>query len=539
MSGPIDPEVAQLLGIEEEEKSEASKPDFEALFGGEGGEKSPSEPEAVDAAREKFAPISQLEGKPKPYFQDKHFYKRVLSDAGEQAKKLHTLLSQFIQAKDTQDKSLFRARLLPTYWEFAANVAVKIGSKIPTAKRLLLRFGLLSPTFISAEQRSLISRIIWENKTGEPIYYLDEWMKMIASGSLLPSETDEIKVAQKDTTQRQIDIIEKRKGRRDGEITLLRNKLADMSSLESKLQTDINAITAREVQEDTGLASGYSPEQKQLLSGLSEQIRRLQSLDREAGQAYSSVENLKKEIEELVEKTDMSEAASIDASTIREEFNTVKQMNKMCVGRQGNHFPILMKQYFRSNIMDICTRENIINQLAAIEKYDPEVFLRTFKGQTTRIVPNILILPCYGDQGVCWEPFSRVNRATSRGRVAIPFFPKDMKEAIMGAVANLRWQVAKEKAQHYWMEEGITGRYYQWFQEQKLKGDVRDSFIKDYMLWHVWETQGTQKLDKDVRGIFWRMMPFPQDVKEDLKNRGFVYNELYKKDVNISKSDGY
>ena len=32
---------------------------------------------------------------------------------------------------------------------------------------------------------------------------------------------------------------------------------------------------------------------------------------------------------------------------------------------------------------------------------------------------------------------------------------------------------------------------------------------------------------------------FPQEIKDKLKNRGFVYNELYKKDVNISMSDGY
>ncbi len=35
------------------------------------------------------------------------------------------------------------------------------------------------------------------------------------------------------------------------------------------------------------------------------------------------------------------------------------------------------------------------------------------------------------------------------------------------------------------------------------------------------------------------MMPFPQHIKDNLRNRGFVYNELYKKDQNIAKSDGY
>ena len=94
-------------------------------------------------------------------------------------------------------------------------------------------------------------------------------------------------------------------------------------------------------------------------------------------------------------------------------------------------------------------------------------------------------------------------------------------------------------AMHYWMEEGFTGNYYQWFQKKKLKGDVKDYFIRDYILWITKESEGTQKLDKEVRGVFWRMLPFPQEVKDKLRNRGFVYNELYKKDSNIARSDGY
>jgi hypothetical protein len=34
-------------------------------------------------------------------------------------------------------------------------------------------------------------------------------------------------------------------------------------------------------------------------------------------------------------------------------------------------------------------------------------------------------------------------------------------------------------------------------------------------------------------------MPFPQELKDDLRNRGYVYNELYKKDQNRAMSDGY
>jgi hypothetical protein len=214
-------------------------------------------------------------------------------------------------------------------------------------------------------------------------------------------------------------------------------------------------------------------------------------------------------------------------------------MAKMCVGRQGNHLPVLMKQYFRSSIRDVSTRENVIIELAGVEALDPGVFERTFKRQTNRIVPFTIIVPCYGDSGICWEPFERFNRATSRGRIAVPMFPKDVKTAVITALADLRWQVAKEKAQHYWMEEGLTGQYYQWFEGKKIRGDVKEYFIQDYVLWITKESEGTQKLDREVRGIFWRHIPFPQEIKDKLRNRGFLYNELYKRDKNREMSDGY
>jgi hypothetical protein len=149
----------------------------------------------------------------------------------------------------------------------------------------------------------------------------------------------------------------------------------------------------------------------------------------------------------------------------------------------------------------------------------------------------VILIPTYGDTGVCWEPFSRNNRATSRGRIAIPMYPKNLLVAILCAVGDLRWQVAKEKASYYWMEEGLTGNYYQWFQKMKLKGNIKDYFIQDYIMWMTKESEGTQKLDKEVRGVFWRFMPFSQPVKEKLKMRSFVYQELYQRDLNRQLSD--
>ena len=534
MSGDIDSDLGELLSVEGVD-AESGSPDFEDLFG-DGGPGSV----AQDGLKEAFAPVTVFEEQPKPFFQDKDYYRKILASAGDLSRRFHTLLTNFLNASAPQDRSLHRGRLIPAYWDLVSRVVAKAGAGLAMPHRLLLRFGVLSPTFIDAQQREILSRTIFENKSGEPVHYVDEWVSMIAGGTVRPSETDEVKRVHKDANQKKADLAEKRRGQLEAELSMLQKNLAGADALESNLAENVKSILRHATRpEYDGAKDAYSDEQRKALGELGDLTRRLQSADREVVQSYKRLGDLREEIDDLADQVDGAESAHVDSSTILGELQTIRQMIKLAVGRQGNHFPILMKNYFRSNLMDIATRENVLKELSGVEALDSSVFHRSFKGQTNRIVPYVLIVPCYGDTGICWEPFDRRNRASSRGRMAIPLCPKKVGDAVLAAVADLRWQVAKEKAQHHWMEEGITGRYYQWFSDKRMKGDVKDSFVRDYILWITAESQGMQKLDREVRGIFWRMMPFPQETKDALRNRGFVYNELYKKDVNISKSDGY
>ena len=171
---------------------------------------------------------------------------------------------------------------------------------------------------------------------------------------------------------------------------------------------------------------------------------------------------------------DSSGGGTTNVSGIQVEFDTVRQMAKMTCGRQGNHFPICTREYFHLSSRELGTRENVLETLRWIEEIDPEAYCRQYKSQLNRIPPYVVLIPSYGEYGFCWEPFDRYNRVTSRGRIAIPMYGKSLRIAVLTAVADLRWQVAKEKASYYWMEEGLTGNYYQWFQAQKLKGDVKE-----------------------------------------------------------------
>ncbi|MCD6120212.1 MAG: hypothetical protein J7K04_00070 [Spirochaetales bacterium] len=544
-SGELDPDIASLMGISTEktaskETAETGAPKFNDLFTEEAS-KEKGDREFADLSKKHFEVITKTVENPKPFFNDKAYYKKVLSGEGEPATKLHQLLTQFLNAEDPQDRSMYRGKLIAAYWDFTASVASKAGRDLPVPKKLLLRYGVVSPSFLSREQRSILSKLILENGTGEPVHYVDEWLRKVASGSVRPSATDEVKQKRDNSNQQLLDKIENRRGQREAELGILRSKILRLDDLEKDLQDQVKLLVNHDTRDDYGgLKDSFNPAQRNALSMINSILHNLSKMDKEINEAYSKLAGLDSEIEVLTNKAEGAErGGSVDSRTVVSEFNTVRQMAKLCVGRQGNHFPILMKQYARINERDIGSRENVINEMAAVEALDNGLFLRTFKGQTNRIVPHVILIASYGDNGICWEPFERFNRATSRGRLAIPMYSKNLKEAVVSALADLRWQVAKEKAQHYWMEEGITGRYFQWFDSQRLRGDVKDYFIRDYILWITKESQGTQKLEREVRGIFWRYIPFPQAVKDMLKNRGFVYNELYKKDINISKSDGY
>jgi hypothetical protein len=209
------------------------------------------------------------------------------------------------------------------------------------------------------------------------------------------------------------------------------------------------------------------------------------------------------------------------------EMDSVLDMLDMVVGTTGNAFPILSKEFYRLEPMQTGFREVVLDILTKTEAIDPGVFCRVHREVKRRIVPEILLLPCYGDQGVCWYPLTKGNPVTSRGRLVLPMYPKNLQTAVLTALGQLRWQVAKTKASSYWMSEGLTGDYYGWYAGQKMKGDPEDSFVRSYVAWITKEAGAVQVLDRDLREIFWRHIPFPRTLKDQLVHRNAAYQELY------------
>ncbi|MCL2244458.1 MAG: hypothetical protein FWC03_08335 [Treponema sp.] len=538
--GDMDPEIAALMGTGEDG---SPPPDFTDMF----DNKQTGKPAGgADLSSTGFPPITKrFEEKPHGYFSDPNYYKIALSNEGDISQRIHGILQKYLTTKDPKDRSVFRQQLISPFWEFETNVAKKAAGNLPPPKRFLLRFSLLHPTFISAETRELLGKIVVENELQQPIYYLDEWIKAIGTGAISPSTTDEVKVAAKSSnvSSKLTQLLEKASGKLDGSRAMLIAKDKERIDIEKIIQSRIESIFEHTpLREFNNVSDCLNERQKAAINEIQNLLKDLLKVDHDIEGSikdYISSETDVTSLKEKIASEGGGGAAVLDVGAIDNEFGTIRQMAKMTCGRQGNHFPILMGEYFHCGPNDVGLRENIIAILTKIESIDGEVYCRVYKNKLNRIVPFVLLLPTYGDTGFCWEPFDRHNRATSRGRIIVPMYPKNLFIAVLYAVADLRWQVAKEKASFYWMEEGLTGNYYQWFQAQKLKGDIKEYFIRDYILWMTKEAEGIQKLDKEVRGTFWRFMPFSRDVKEKLKTRSFVYQELYQRDLNRTMSDGY
>ncbi|GHV86159.1 hypothetical protein AGMMS50230_17670 [Spirochaetia bacterium] len=538
----MDPEIAALLGSAPSAAPSPAVPDYSALFNEPLDlDEKPKEAELNLNAEGFPAVTKRLEAAPNPAFTDPNYYKAALSGEGDSAQRVHNILQKYVGTKDPKDRSVYRQQATTAFWDFMANVARKAPGKLPDHKRYLLRFFILHPTFLTPEHRDFFAKVVIDNELNQPIYYLDEWFKAVGTGVIRNSATDEVRVSKANASSKLQQLLDKAMGKRDGARGLLKAKDEERINMERILRERIKDITEHFPLDGlSDVNSCYTDLQKKLFTEIHDLLKSLMKTDHDLDMFLRDFYQAEADVKTLDAKiTEEGGGAKVDVGAVDTEFNTVRQMAKMTIGRQGNHFPILSGEYFRSTTNDVGYRENVISIFAKIESIDPEAFCRSYKNRLNRIVPYVVLVPSYGDLGVCWEPFDRFNRATSRGRIALPMYPKNLFIAILSAVADLRWQVAKEKASYYWMEEGLTGNYYQWFQKMKLKGDLKEAFIADYITWMTKESEAIQKLDKEVRGIFWRYIPFAQPVKEKLRDRSYTYQDLYQRDLNRAMSDGY
>lgn len=262
------------------------------------------------------------------------------------------------------------------------------------------------------------------------------------------------------------------------------------------------------------------------------------------------------------------EALRSDSEKIK-KYKTQFEINQMinscsrvCSESLATAFPILINEVLMlETSKSFLYGQQIDDVVQGIRKLDYMVFNREVIVKTkfrveiieAEVLPDFIILPTVGSRIMMWQDLESNNKR-SKARFAIPqFFVGDLRKNIVLSLARFRWEICKTQKGPQWadpIEGGITGMYFDYInfykknpnlsEEAKAKIDEhirnyrsnRERFAADYMTYIEYESKGIAKMNKVLRDLFYRYIPFTKEVRAKLKSIP-IYEEMDNKYNNV------
>ena len=172
-----------------------------------------------------------------------------------------------------------------------------------------------------------------------------------------------------------------------------------------------------------------------------------------------------------------------------------------------------------------------------------------------QVIPNIIMTPTAGSIFQHWQEREGKNK-TSPGRLCCPSITTDeFYKLLLNAVGCYRWEMTKTIMGPDWnniSHSSITADYTDYVQFFKKNRDLspemkeklshefrrlrddRSRFVHDYATWVMFESDGTQRLNKVSRKIMAKHIPFRKPYREKLLKLP-SYIDLVNKGINIHR----
>lgn len=244
--------------------------------------------------------------------------------------------------------------------------------------------------------------------------------------------------------------------------------------------------------------------------------------------------------------------AEYDTPEIRlnwELKNMLQSAAKLTSGSIMNHLSILTKYQITQNInKSIVTKKALCDELDRLLSIDFSAYHREILYSSpdmginrefiqVQVIPNFILAPTAGTLFQFWmEREGKVR--DSRGRLPGPAInTEDLFTMLTNVTAAYRWEMLKTTLGVDWNNistSSLTADYTDYVQfyrknrelspevKEKLAAefkrfrDDRQRFVHDYNTYVKYESEGTQRLNKVVRKIFTKHMPFAKEIREHL-----------------------
>lgn len=162
-------------------------------------------------------------------------------------------------------------------------------------------------------------------------------------------------------------------------------------------------------------------------------------------------------------------------------------------------------------------------------------------------VPDIILMPNVGIRGVMWQEIEGKKRNSPSRMFFSVFHLEDLNTSLVRLTGEFRWEMCKRVQGARWndvSERSLTSEYFDYIQFyrknheltneskekvktslQRAKNSFKEMFVRDYIIWVLFEGTGSPRLNKVARRILFTYCPFPASMNGMLEQNP-TYSEL-------------
>lgn len=239
-----------------------------------------------------------------------------------------------------------------------------------------------------------------------------------------------------------------------------------------------------------------------------------------------------------------------------ELHNMFPSVNKITYGRISTFCPVFVADGVLKKLEDTyVTVSDIATAFEQLKKIDYTLFYRESFDMANldalgkemmhfEFLPDVILMPNVGIRGSMWQEIEGKRRNSSGRMLFSIFHMEDLTLTAIRLAGEFRWEMCKRVQGARWndvSEPSLTSEYFDYIQFyrknhdltseakekvrsslQRAKNSFKEMFIRDYIIWVMFEGNGSPRLNKVARKILFMYCPFPKDVYETLRQ-----NPLY------------
>lgn len=239
--------------------------------------------------------------------------------------------------------------------------------------------------------------------------------------------------------------------------------------------------------------------------------------------------------------------------------NMFPQVNKMTCGRVTTFCPLFSADNVLKDLTPAFVSTTQVHKaLEKIKSIDYSAFYREsmdfdnmeIMGKETihlEFLPDVILMPNVGIRGVMWQEIEGKKR-NSPGRMLFSIFHmEDLGTTMVRLAGEFRWEMCKRIQSSRWndvSERSLTSEYFDYIQfyrkNQELSGEAKERirnslqraknsfkemFVRDYIIWILFEGTGSPRLNKVARRILLTYCPFPAELAATMEQNP-IYTEV-------------